>query len=150
MNIYNYNYESEMNMQNRSNKVVFVVDDDPDDRQFIIDALMEIDDTVECVSISSAEQLLADLSSDGVKIPDLIVLDLNMPGVMGLHALKEIRNNNSLKYIPIVVLTTSTLEKDKRLSYEYGANCFLTKPNTYKKMTIFANALFSLWLINSL
>jgi DNA-binding response OmpR family regulator len=137
-------------MHDKSRKVVFIVDDDPDDRQLILDALSENDKSFEYVPFSSAEHLHNELNSNGSKIPDLIILDLNMPGVMGLHALKEIRNNKSLKYIPIVILTTSTLEKDKKLSYEYGANCFLTKPHSYKKMAVIANALISLWLIDSL
>jgi CheY-like chemotaxis protein len=137
-------------MFDESRKLVFIVDDDPDDRQFILDALLETDKTCEYVAISSAEQLLAGLSSNGSKVPDLIILDLNMPGVMGLHALKEIRLNKTLKYIPIVILTTSTLEKDKKLSYEYGANCFLTKPHSYKKMAVIADALINLWLVDSL
>lgn len=137
-------------MHDKSRKVVFIVDDDPDDRLFVLDALTEIDKSFEYVPISSAEQLLAGLSSSGSKIPDLIILDLNMPGVMGLHALKEIRMNKSLKYIPIVILTTSTLEKDKKLSYEFGANCFLTKPHSYKKMAVIASALINLWLVDSL
>jgi CheY-like chemotaxis protein len=137
-------------MHDKSGKVVFIVDDDPDDRLFVLDALSEIDKSFEYVPISSAEQLLAGLSSSGSKIPDLIILDLNMPGVMGLHALKEIRMNKSLKYIPIVILTTSTLEKDKKLSYEFGANCFLTKPHSYKKMAVIAGALINLWLVDSL
>ena len=137
-------------MHDKSRKVVFIVDDDPDDRLFVLDALSEIDKSFEYVPISSAEELLAGLSSDGSKIPDLIILDLNMPGVMGLHALKEIRMNKSLKYIPIVILTTSTLEKDKKLSYEFGANCFVTKPHSYKKMAVIASALINLWLVDSL
>lgn len=137
-------------MQEKFKKLVFIVDDDPDDRQFILDALSEIDKSFEYIPIDSAERLLTDLNSNGSKIPDLILLDLNMPGIMGLHALKEIRNSKSLQYIPIVILTTSTLEKDKKLSYEYGANCFLTKPHSYKKMAIIANALINLWLIDSL
>ncbi len=137
-------------MYDKSRKVVFIVDDDPDDRLFVLDALSEIDKSFEYVPISSAEHLLAGLSSSGSKIPDLIILDLNMPGVMGLHALKEIRMNKSLKYIPIVILTTSTLEKDKKLSYEFGANCFVTKPHSYKKMAVIASALINLWLVDSL
>ncbi len=137
-------------MHDKSRKVVFIVDDDPDDRQFVLDALSEIDKSFEYVSISSAEHLLSGLSSNGSKIPDLIILDLNMPGVMGLHALKEIRMNKSLKYIPIIILTTSTLDKDKKLSYEFGANCFLTKPHSYKKMAVIAGALINLWLVDSL
>jgi CheY-like chemotaxis protein len=137
-------------MHGKSRKTVFIVDDDPDDRQFVLDALLENDNSFEYVPINSAEQLLTDLNNNASKIPDLILLDLNMPGIMGLQALKEIRNNKSLRYIPIVVFTTSTLEKDRKLSYEYGANCFLTKTHSYKKMITIANALINLWLVDNL
>jgi CheY-like chemotaxis protein len=137
-------------MHGKSRKVVFIVDDDPDDRQFVLDALLENDNSYDYIPINSAEQLLSDLNNNSSKIPDLILLDLNMPGVMGLQALKEIRNNKSLRYIPIVVFTTSTLEKDRKLSYEYGANCFLTKSHSYKKMIIIAHALINLWLVDNL
>ncbi len=62
-------------MHDKSRKVVFIVDDDPDDRQFILDALLEVDKGFEYVAISSAEHLLAGLGSNGSKVPDLIILE---------------------------------------------------------------------------
>ncbi len=50
-------------------------------------------------------------------------------------------------HIPIIVLTTSTLDKDRELSYELGASCFLTKPYSYKKMVSVADAIVTLWLL---
>jgi CheY-like chemotaxis protein len=127
-------------------KLVFIVDDDPDDRQIVLDALVENHPGLDYLFIPSAEELLLRLGTPGADRPRLILLDLNMPGIKGLQALREIREKKVFAHIPIVVLTTSTLDKDRELSYELGASCFLTKPYTYKKMVSVANAIVTLWL----
>ncbi|HET9299155.1 MAG TPA: response regulator [Candidatus Polarisedimenticolaceae bacterium] len=60
--------------------------------------------------------------------PDLILLDLNLPGKSGHEVLAEIKQDKSLRTIPTVVLTTSDREQDIKLSYELAANCYVTKP----------------------
>lgn len=60
--------------------------------------------------------------------PDLILLDLNLPGKSGHEVLAAIKQDQELRTIPTVVLTTSDREQDIRLSYELSANCFVTKP----------------------
>lgn len=60
--------------------------------------------------------------------PDLILLDLNLPKKDGREVLEEIKNNNMLASIPVVILTTSDLEKDILESYSLHANCYITKP----------------------
>ena len=60
--------------------------------------------------------------------PDLILLDLNLPKKNGFEVLKEIKENDSLKIIPVVILTTSENEKDVLLSYQLHVNCFVSKP----------------------
>lgn len=60
--------------------------------------------------------------------PDLVLLDLNMPRMGGREVLKEIRSDESLKDIPVVVLTTSDVERDVENSYRLGANSYVTKP----------------------
>ena len=60
--------------------------------------------------------------------PDLVLLDLNMPRMDGRDVLDEIRADARLKTIPVVVLTTSDVERDVEASYRHGANSFLTKP----------------------
>ncbi|MFI5194793.1 MAG: response regulator [Chitinophagales bacterium] len=134
-------------MSKLSKKLVFIVDDDPDDRQIVLDALIENHPDLDYLFIPSAEELLVRLGTPGADRPQLILLDLNMPGIKGLQALKEIREKRMLTQIPIIVLTTSTLDKDRELSYELGASCFLTKPNTYKKMVLVAHAIVTLWLL---
>jgi DNA-binding response OmpR family regulator len=135
-------------MKNDSRNLVFIVDDDPDDRQIILDAFLENNADMDYAFIESAEELLENLNGDGSNHPSLILLDLNMPGILGLQALKEIRRNKTFSQIPIIVLTTSTLNKDRKCSYELGASCFLTKPDSYGKLVEIVNAIVKLWLHN--
>ena len=110
---------------------IFIVDDDPDDRQIILDAFLEKNPQIDYVFIENADNLLQALYSDESEYPAVILLDLNMPGMLGLQALKEIRNSKRFSQIPIIVLTTSTLHQDRRASYELGAACFLRKPDSF-------------------
>lgn len=127
-------------------QLVYIVDDDPDDRQLILDAFLQFDTPVDYAFIDHATQLLEMLEEEENGMPDLILLDLNMPGVMGLQALRTIRANKKLDHVPVVILTTSALSMDKKLSYEYRANCFLRKPDTFQELTGFAGAILTLWL----
>lgn len=127
-------------------RLIFIVDDDPDDRQIILDAFLEKNPQIDYVFIENAENLLQALYSDDAEYPALILLDLNMPGMLGLQALKEIRNNRKFSQIPIMVLTTSTLHQDRRASYELGAACFLRKPDSFGKLVDLTDSIVKLWL----
>jgi CheY-like chemotaxis protein len=132
-------------MQPEIRNLVFIVDDDPDDRQVILDAFIKNNADLDYEFIDSAQELLNKLYEKDVSYPNLILLDLNMPGIMGLQALKEIRLNKKFSQIPILVLTTSTLNSDRKSAYELGASCFLTKPDSFAKMVEYANAMITLW-----
>ncbi|HUP01102.1 MAG TPA: response regulator [Gemmatimonadota bacterium] len=60
--------------------------------------------------------------------PDLILLDLNLPGMDGRHLLGEIKGNDGLRRIPIIILTNSTAESDVFMCYDLHANCYIVKP----------------------
>jgi len=132
-------------MKPETGNLVFIVDDDPDDRQIILDAFLKNNSALDYEFINSANDLLTKLYSIETEYPDLIVLDLNMPGIMGLQALREIRQNKKFSQIPVVVLTTSTLNNDRKSAYELGASCFLTKPDSFSEMVAYANAMITLW-----
>ena len=127
--------------------LIFIVDDDPDDRQLILDAFLENKSAMDYVFIEDGIQLMETLcATDPENLPALILLDLNMPGMMGLHALKEIRENKKFTHIPTIILTTSVFVQDESSAYKFGASCFLKKPQTYKELLEIAAAIVRLWL----
>ena len=134
-------------MSQDSKNLIFIVDDDPDDRQIILDAFLENNNQVDYVFIEDGEELMQNLNSAESVYPSLILLDLNLPGIMGLQILKDIKGNKNISHIPVIILTTSTLTLDKKSSYDLGANCFLRKPDNFQTMVDFANAIVKLWLM---
>jgi len=128
--------------------IIFIVDDDPDDRQLILDAFLEHNSNIDYVFIEDGTQLIKTLhESEPENYPSVILLDLNMPGMLGLHALKIIRENKSYSHIPIIILTTSTFSQDKSSAYKLGANCFIQKPYSYKELLNIASAVIMLWFV---
>jgi CheY-like chemotaxis protein len=126
--------------------LVYIVDDDPDDRQIILQSFNEHHAQIDCVLFENAQEVLDRLKTGSSDLPALILLDLNMPGITGLQALREIRQDKKFTQVPVVVLTTSRLRKDRSTSYEYGANCFLTKPDSYSKLLAIVGAVIKLWI----
>src|ERR1700761_7984218 len=133
-------------MKSNTQPLIFIVDDDPDDRQIILDAFLENSPQIDYVFIENAETLLENLHSEESDYPALILLDLNMPGMLGLQALKEIRSNKKFCQIPIIVLTTSMLNQDRKTSYELGASCFLKKPDSFSELIEITDSIVRLWL----
>jgi CheY-like chemotaxis protein len=130
------------------NKIsIAIVDDDADDREIIKDAFAASGKTAECILLENGDALIDFLtSSPSTDLPSLVMLDLNMPGKDGREALKEIKTNNQLQTIPIIVFTTSSSLKDKQVVYELGANCFITKPDTFNKLVDLTQSITKLWL----
>ncbi|MGA7935153.1 MAG: response regulator [Kovacikia sp.] len=78
--------------------------------------------------------------------PDLILLDLNLPGTDGREILAEIKSNPELKRIPVVVLTTSADEEDVLRSYNLNANCYITKPFDVNQFMQVVQLIGDFWL----
>ncbi|HXB31598.1 MAG TPA: response regulator [Puia sp.] len=136
-------------MKRSDNKLVYIVDDDPDDRQIILDAFLENKYQGDYAFIETGDQLLEDLRDPDKLFPSLIMLDLNLPGIIGLLVLQEIRREKQYSHIPIIILTTSSLHMDRKLAYEYGTNCFLRKPNSFQYLVSLMDAIIRLWLIDN-
>ncbi|MBA2328622.1 MAG: response regulator [Flavisolibacter sp.] len=130
------------------NKIsIAIVDDDADDREIIKDAFAASGKSAECILLENGDALIDFLTSSPASgLPSLIMLDLNMPGKDGREALKDIKSNNLLQTIPIIVFTTSSSSKDKQVVYELGANCFITKPDTFNKLVDLTQSIIKLWL----
>ncbi|MBX2970434.1 MAG: response regulator [Cyclobacteriaceae bacterium] len=78
--------------------------------------------------------------------PDLILLDINLPKIDGIEVLTEIKNDPELKSIPVVMLTTSSSEKDITNAYRNHANCYITKPVDLDKFLEIVNAIEDYWI----
>jgi two-component system response regulator len=78
--------------------------------------------------------------------PDLILLDLNLPRKDGREVLREIKADESLKRIPVVVLTTSRSEEDVLRAYELHANCYITKPVDFNRFMEVVRSIENFWL----
>ena len=119
-------------------KIILLVEDDPDDIYLIGEAIDECQLSARIFIVEDGEQMLDYLHNRGdytdpavAPRPDLILLDLNMPRKDGREALVELKQDPDLRSIPVVVLTTSSAEKDKNFSYDQGASGFVTKPVTF-------------------
>jgi chemotaxis family two-component system response regulator Rcp1 len=111
---------------------VLLVEDNPGDVRLMVEALKEGKVINNVVVASDGMQALAILHREEpfrkVGRPDLILLDLNLPKVSGREVLAEIKEDESLRQIPVVVLTTSDAEEDISRSYNLHANCYIKKP----------------------
>ena len=83
-------------------------------------------------------------------LPDLVLLDLNLPGIDGYEVLGRIKNAPELKALPVVVLTTSRRDEDVRQTYQAGANTFIQKPSEYPRYRDLVKTLESYWLVTAL
>lgn len=79
-------------------------------------------------------------------IPDIILLDLKMPGIDGHDVLRRIKETDMLKRIPVIILTSSDEEGDRALSYDIGANSYLVKPVTFKGFIEVARKVGEYWI----
>lgn len=111
---------------------ILLVEDNPGDVLLTKEALTEAKVYNNLHVVGDGDAALDFLNKQGeytdVPRPELVLLDLNLPGRDGREVLAEIKESSELKTIPVVVLTTSTNEEDILRSYEYHANCYITKP----------------------
>jgi len=77
--------------------------------------------------------------------PDLILLDLNLPKLSGREVLEIIKNDDALKHIPVIILTTSKAEEDILQSYQHYANCYITKPVDFDQFSEVVKQLEDFW-----
>src|SRR3982751_355075 len=115
---------------------ILIADDDFEDF-LLIKTTFETNDlnNVHLSHVEDGQYLIDILRAQGKynkfgELPNLILLDLNMPRKNGFEVLKEIKDNENLKKIPIIIFTTSQTVRDIDKAYELGANCYISKPQT--------------------
>lgn len=129
---------------------VLLVEDNPGDVRLTLEALKEakmhnrvsvVQDGMEAMDFLRKRGKFADATR-----PDLILLDLNLPRKNGREVLAEIKADESLKCIPVVVLTTSEAEQDILKAYKLHANCYVTKPVDLDQFIKVVQSIENFWM----
>ncbi|MBI2831978.1 MAG: response regulator [Chloroflexi bacterium] len=129
---------------------ILLVEDNPGDVRLAKEALKDskvknqlfvVDDGVEAMAFLRREGKYADAPH-----PDLVLLDLNLPRKSGREVLAEIKNDEKLKHIPVVILTVSRAEEDIMKCYTNYANCYITKPLDFTQFMEVTRSIEDFWL----
>ena len=129
---------------------LLLVEDSPTDILMTKEAFEHAKVLLNLHSVEDGVEVLKFLRREGkygqVPRPDLILLDLNLPKKDGREVLAEIKADDELKSIPVVVLTTSKAEEDIARAYHLHANCFITKPVGFANFTEVVRSIERFWL----
>jgi CheY-like chemotaxis protein len=129
---------------------ILLVEDNPGDARLTQEALREGKIHNRLHHVRDGVEALAFLRQEGayrdVPVPDLILLDLNLPRKDGREVLNDLKQDAKLRLIPVVVLTTSEAEQDVLRSYELHANCYICKPVDLEKFFDIVRAIEKFWL----
>lgn len=115
-------------------RTCFLIDDDVDDQEIFAMALDQLDIHFHCIVANNGNEALQKLKRETV-LPDYIFLDLNMPRMNGKECLKELKKNERLRNIPVIIYTTSSSKTDMEDTLKLGAAGFITKPFSLKELT---------------
>jgi two-component system, chemotaxis family, response regulator Rcp1 len=131
-------------------RVVLLVEDSPGDVRLTQEAFRESDPSIELYVATDGVEAMAFLRREGIHVnaarPDFILLDLNLPKMDGREVLTHIKEDNDLKTIPTVILTTSDAETDIMTSYQLRANCYLIKPVQLEDFESLVKSVNDFWL----
>jgi two-component system, chemotaxis family, response regulator Rcp1 len=131
-------------------RIVLLVEDSPGDVRLMQEAFRDADPSIDLRVALDGFEAMAFLKCEGVHCdaprPDFILLDLNLPKVDGREVLAHIKENEHLKTIPTVVLTTSDAEADILTSYRLQANCYLSKPVQLEEFEGLVKSINDFWL----
>ncbi len=134
---------------NKGPMTILLVDDNPADIRLTIEALKDGDLPSRLEVARDGDEAVATLRNAiagvGVPVPDLILLDLNLPRKDGREVLAEIKADLDLRRIPVVVLTTSNAEDDIAGCYDLHANCYITKPIDFDRYVDVVKSIEAFW-----
>jgi len=121
---------------------ILLIDDDDDDQEIFLAAVDKISKSVSCLAFGNAEKALAQLVKRAI-VPDVIFLDLNMPIMNGQQFLVELKKDNDLKAIPVIIFSTSANKDTISQTKALGAADFITKPARFNELVSILTPLIS-------
>jgi DNA-binding response OmpR family regulator len=135
-------------------KIILLVEDNPDDEILTLRAFEKSNILNEVVVVRDGAEALDYLGATGVhegrnksEMPQIVLLDLNLPKISGLDVLREIRANEETRLLPVVILTSSDEERDMVESYKLGANSYVRKPVDFRQFSDAVQQLELYWLV---
>jgi two-component system, response regulator len=121
------------------NALILLVEDNRMDIELTLDAFREAKLSNKIQVVNNGQEALDYLFAEGsfsdrntYPLPDLVLLDLKLPGIDGFEVLRKVKSTPVLKRLPIIILTSSKEEGDRALSYDIGANSYLVKPVSFQ------------------
>jgi CheY-like chemotaxis protein len=143
-----------MNPSNSPSFKILLVEDNPADAHLVERALRKsvftpllsvVEDGIEAMDFLRRRG-----AHEGARCPDLILLDLNIPGKEGHEVLGELRNDPEFKELPVIIYTSSSAPKDVKTSYRLGANAYVRKPTDIEEFFDVISSIESFWLKTAL
>jgi CheY-like chemotaxis protein len=138
-------------------KTILLAEDNPNDVELTMAALSDLNLANDIVAVKDGVEAMEYLRYEGKHSqrkkgnPAVILLDIKMPRMDGIEVLQIIRNDQALKLIPVVMLTSSREEPDLKKCYEFGSNAYVVKPVDFKDFMMAVKNLGIFWaLINEL
>lgn len=132
---------------------ILLVEDNPADARLVREALAESDVTADLHWVSSGEDALRFLRNSAPYLdsptPDLVLLDLNLPGLKGQEVLSEIKRDPALLSIPVVVLTSSGARQDVLDAYGAHVNSYVIKPKDFDQFLSLVSTIRAYWLTSA-
>lgn len=132
---------------------ILLVEDSSDDELLTLRALRKNNFAAQVVIVHDGQEALDYLFSDGefagretFDQPNMVLLDINLPKLNGLEVLKQVRSDQRTRYLPIVMLTSSSEESDIRSSYDDGANSYVLKSIDFKEFSTAMAYTVQYWL----
>jgi CheY-like chemotaxis protein len=132
---------------------ILLIEDNPMDVELIIDAFKEVRLANKIQVAGNGKEALEFLFGEGrytdrkqYPLPDIVLLDLKMPGIDGHEVLRRIKGTDKLKRLPVIILTSSKDEGDRAMSYDNGANSYLVKPVSFDEFLKVVKQVSDYWL----
>ncbi len=114
-------------------KVILLVDDDQDDIDMFHEAVREINSALKCITAGNGKVAI-DLLNKAAQLPDLILLDINMPVMDGFECLKRLKQSKNLQALPVAMYSTAANHQEIKHALELGAFHYYKKPSDFKEI----------------
>jgi len=112
---------------------ILYADDDVEDRMLFLEAFSQLEPTVSCITVCNGQQLLQRIK-DANELPDLVFLDINMPIMDGRECLIELKRDQRLRTIPVVIYSTTSNKSEVEALLRLGATSFIQKAFSYSQL----------------